>query len=267
MLACAHFSLAYKRGRDMCEIGFKRFHQVLLFRLLCSRKPLLRAQALVQWLVLSQLAIGLLALPAIGAEMTFRRVTIDQASGCANQCLQVIVAEGEIVDKSAQALVDFLKQTQINPGLRRVVFLHSQGGRVVASMELGQVFRRLDLDVVVMRALPNGKGNVEMYAGQCYSACVYALAGGVSRYVPSPSLVGLHRMFIMDYQADPDDRSAQQVKKIYADPKLIASLKHYVRKMGVSADLVTRAESSRTDQLQILTPAELRSFGLAKTKL
>jgi hypothetical protein len=205
--------------------------------------------------------------PARAAEMTFRRVTLDQASGCAGQCMQVIVAEGEIVDNSAQALIDFLKQTQKTPGLRRVVFLHSQGGRVVASMELGQVFRKLDLDVVVMRARPAMNGNMEMYAGQCYSACVYALAGGAKRFVPSPSLVGLHRMFIMDYQADPDDRSAQQLKKIYADPKLIASLKRYVRKMGVSADLVTRAENSRTDQLQILTPAELRAWGLAKTKL
>ncbi len=227
-----------------------------------------RAQALLRLFALGQL--GLLALlgnPALAGDMTFARVTIDQASGCGRQCLQVIVAEGEIVQTTPQALIDFLKQTQKTPGLRNVVLLHSQGGRVVASMELGHLFRKLHLDVVVMRAKPALNGNMEMVAGQCYSACVYALAGGSARFVPIPSLVGLHRMFIWDYQPDPDDRSAQQSKKIYADLELITALKRYIRKMGVSPDLVTRAESSRADQIHIVTPAELHAWGLAKTKL
>ena len=65
--------------------------------------------------------------------------------------------------------------------MRTVVLLDSQGGYVIASMELGRVFRRIGAATVV--------------ANQCLSACVYAFMGGVKRVAPRGALLGIHRMF------------------------------------------------------------------------
>jgi hypothetical protein len=141
------------------------------------------------------------ALPAKAAEpMSFRLLPLEDASRCGSQCAQAIVADGEITNATPQEFLSFVAQN-LQGNVRAVVFLNSPGGRVVASMELGQLFRKLGVAAIVARA-GQTYGGTALASGHCFSACVYALMGGRKRIIPPQSKVGVHRMF--QYQATLD---------------------------------------------------------------
>src|SRR5437660_6605798 len=147
------------------------------------------------------LALAGFAPPAMAGEpMSFRLLPLEDASRCGNQCAQAIVADGEITNSTPQEFLSFVSRN-VQGNVRSVVFLNSAGGRVVASMELGQLFRKLGVAAIVARA-GQTYGGTALAAGHCYSACVYALMGGRKRVIPPQSKVGVHRMF--QYQASLD---------------------------------------------------------------
>ena len=77
--------------------------------------------------------------------MTFRLLPLEDAGRCGNQCAQAIVADGEITNSTPQEFLSFVSQN-LQGNVRAVVFLNSPGGRVIASMELGQLFRKLGVN-------------------------------------------------------------------------------------------------------------------------
>ena len=79
-------------------------------------------------------------------------------------------------------------------GLRAVVFIDLPGGNAVASIKLLAAFRKLRLSAIVAGFASNGNISGPV-AGQCVSACVYALMGAVL-YIPGLSRIALHRMSI-----------------------------------------------------------------------
>ena len=105
-----------------------------------------------------------------------------------------------IEEDTPQAFVDFAREASLSQKLRSVIFINSPGGNVVASMELGNAFRRLRAAAIVAGFASQG-GRSGPVAGQCLSACVYALMGAFRRVVPSASRVGLHRMSIVQPEA------------------------------------------------------------------
>jgi hypothetical protein len=94
-------------------------------------------------------------------------------------------------------------------------------------------------------------------AGECVSACVYALMGAVRRIAPPASRVALHRMSIESDQGGP---------KILADPHLVSVVARYAQRMGVSAKVVWAAESMAPDHVRILSAHELSAWGLATSR-
>lgn len=195
---------------------------------------------------------------ASAATMTFR--TIPVGKNCGAKCPQMIVADGEITNRTPDDFLAFVRRQSQNPDARGVILLNSQGGRVGASMQLGKLFRTAGAAVIVARATPQG-----MTAGRCYSACVYALMGAKKRVIPGPSKVGIHRMFA--YEASgvaPDDNERYQ--RVYATPDLVARLSDYAGVMGVSRELVQTAERVTPDQLRIVTPQEIRRWKLGSDK-
>ena len=164
--------------------------------------------------------------------MTFRSVNLD-SNDCGANCPQVIVADGVIEAETPQAFVDFAKQASQSQRLRSVIFMNSPGGNVVASMELGAAFRRLRAAVVVAGFASVGARSGPV-AGQCLSACVYALMGATQRVAPPESRIGLHRMSL---EAPGESGGG------LADKRLVAMLARYAAQMGVSPALVWHAES------------------------
>ena len=195
---------------------------------------------------------------AQAATMTFRVEPL-MATNCGARCPHVIVAEGVIETDTPQTFIDFLKERSEDDKLRRIVFLNSPGGNVVASMVFGHILRGLHVAAVVGRF---GSGEVRPYVGECLSACVYAMMGAVRRVAPSGSEVALHRMSIVESEGG-GWGGPSHVTRSFADAPMVAILKRYARRMGVNPNLVALAESLPPDSVHVLTRDEMRRWSFA----
>ena len=225
-----------------------------------------QGQATRAFFLLVLAGAGLLAAPgaamAQSSPMTFRLASVE-GRGCAARCPRVIVAEGAIAEDTPQAFVGFLSSVADSPGLRDVVVINSPGGRVVASMRLGAALRKLGAAVIVARFADDGGRNFAM-AGQCMSACVYALMGGVKRVVPPESRVGIHRMSSQETGAQ--GRSRGPGAPSYASHEMVDALADYAAQMGVNPTVIRVAERIAPEEIHIVSPAELQRWRLASSK-
>jgi hypothetical protein len=217
-------------------------------------------------LLLAALCCVLAPLGARAGEMTFRLVEFGNPAKCRQACPQGIAAEGEIASRTPQAFLDFIGAHIRSGRLHSIVLMHSQGGQVVASMELGEAFRKIGAAVIVARAPPGrAVADGSVFSGRCYSACVYALMGAIKRVVPSQSRVGIHRMFTFEPNRSPDSPSG--LSRAYAAPPLVKRLEDYAEAMGINPELVWTAEGIDPDEIRVLTGTEMRRWHLAVQKL
>lgn len=202
-----------------------------------------RRRLLPAALFLITLAVALLSPPGAATAMSFWRAGAP-ALFCAS-CGATIVAQGQIDDGAAQRFLAFMRE--MNVGGRPVVLLNSGGGKIVAGMELGRVFRRLRATVIVAE-----EGDPPPRPSICFSACVYAFIGGARRIAPPGSQLGVHRMF-----APRGDVTH------YATPEMTQMLRSYMREMGVDPKLALAAENVASERIRILTRGELVAWRLA----
>lgn len=196
--------------------------------------------------------------------MSFEIVTLGDGR-CGANCPHVIAAQGEISEGASDAFLEFLGDRLRGGGVRGTVLLDSPGGKVVASMEFGQTLRRLGMAVIVARPTTGTAASGDLAAGQCYSACVYALMGGRRRVIPPQSRVGIHRMFAYTTNFSLPDLGMVRERNL-DDGDMRDMLSNYSRSMGVSADLVYLAERTSPDQLHILSAAEIARWRLGSRK-
>jgi hypothetical protein len=203
--------------------------------------------------------------PASAAPMSFGLVTVGLGH-CRGHCPQVISAQGEIDNGSADAFLDFVRRNVGGGDLHGVVLLDSPGGHVLAAMELGATIRSLGMAVIVARPGGDGRKPAALYSGRCYSACVYALMGGRKRVIPPQSRVGVHRMY--NYTTSFNLFEGGFVQERYVDDgDMRQRLAQYSRMMGVSDGLIDLAERISPDYLRVLTPGEIARWRLASQKL
>ncbi|WOJ89345.1 hypothetical protein RZS28_16335 [Methylocapsa polymorpha] len=215
---------------------------------------------LISVLALVALAKGVQAQDA----MTFRLGSTGQ---CAGPCPEVITAEGEIADRTPGDFVNFVRGNSPGGNPNAVIFINSPGGKVVAAMELGKIFRRMGVSAVVGRPEPRLDGGPIRFSGaSCFSACVYALMGAKTRVIPRQSRVGLHRMFAYESGADSGDVAGDRRRR-FDDGRVAGVLERYSAMMGVSPGLVHAAEHGSFDGLRILTPSEIAKWRLGSPKL
>jgi hypothetical protein len=193
------------------------------------------------------------------------RVEPLQAADCGYRCPNVVVADGVIEPDTPDAFIEFARQAAHANNLKSVLLINSPGGNVVASMEFGVKLRELGMSAIVagygydgMRAGPT--------AGECVSACVYALMGAVKRVAPEQSRVALHRMSVAQSEA-PTRGHGGSVTRRYADQRLVEIVARYAQQMGVSPDVVRQAESLDADHIRMLSSGEMRRWRLATPKL
>ena len=215
---------------------------------------------------LVMLAFCALAQPVLAAEMQFSLIPFGDPAKCGQACAQMIGAEGEIRNDTPRKFLEFVAAHLEDPRVRSIVFLHSPGGGVDASMQLGRMVRKTGVLAVVARIAPAEAGQgpaVNLPGAKCFSACVYALMGAKKRVVPPSSLVGIHRMFFYD-DAGGSVPGEAGGKRTYGSPRFVAQLADYARAMGVSRDLIYTAEKVDPDHIHIVTPKELRRWRLGR---
>ena len=216
---------------------------------------------------LGALVLGLCAAPAAFAQtMSFKLVPAGDPSQCRGQCLELIAAEGEITDATPKAFGDFIRSNLGDRRIRSVVLFQSPGGDVRASMQLGQMLRKIGAATVVARASGSQEvlaGQSGITAGRCYSACVYALMGGKKRVIPPGSRIGIHRAYTIVHSRYP----AREDNGIKIDPGSTgAVIARYSDLMGVSRDLIATAQKTLPDDIHIATPEEIARWRLGTPK-
>ena len=202
---------------------------------------------------------GSVAASANSSSMTFRVQPL-ATGGCGARCPHVIVADGVIESETPRAFVDFLKSGADDKKLRRVVFINSRGGNVVASMMFGHILRELRVASVIGRF--DSGGEAGPYVGECLSACVYAMMGAVRRVAPPGSEVALHRMSIVESERG-GWGAPMRLTRSFADAPMVAVLARYAKRMGVNPALVRAAEALPPDTMHVLTRDEMRRWSFA----
>jgi hypothetical protein len=219
-----------------------------------QRHDFFRTAATVATAAAMALALVLAPLSSARAddEMTFESVNYGGVNA--------ISATGRITDRTPGMFLDFLQKNS-RGSLHAVVFLDSPGGIVLASMQLGTLWRKLGVAAVVARVSGGFfGGNGNLTSGRCLSACVYALIGARKRVIPPQSEVGIHKMFLT---VDGADVSALASQKDRATAKSLRSLlSSYASRMGVNPEIIASAERTPSEHLHILTQAEIKRWHL-----
>lgn len=133
-----------------------------------------------------------------------------------------------------------------------IVLLDSPGGDGEAAMKIGRLLRRLKAHVFV--------------TGQCASACIFVLAGGVVRGAPGLS-VGIHRgrITLSDANAkvlgDVDVSQSPEARSILNRYEHAAEV--YFSEMGMSPALFEAMQAHQQKGVYRLSAKEIFLFGLA----
>ena len=204
----------------------------------------------------------LAASAARASDMSFSLVPVGDPAQCGSGCPLAIAAQGEITNSTPEQFRSFVAAS-LPSGVRSVVFLDLPGGKVMSSMELGRMFRRLGVAAIVARPI-EGSGTA-FGAGRCYSACVYALIGAKQRVIPPQSRIGIHRMFSYDSVADPAGGIGQTVR--HDDGGMRELIARYSSSMGVSRALIDAAEQTSSSRIHILSQAEIARWRLGAARM
>lgn len=223
-------------------------------------------------IALSLLVLGQRGDAAIDDPMTFYQAT---TGGNCVSC-RWIAAEGVIEANTAQRFLTFLEEEGLVgvPGLN--VHLNSPGGNLVGGVLLGDVIRRQRANTVVAsapvnRVLAEGLREVSFDPAPeaiCASACVFAFAGGISRFASKATpqnevgfqrlgRLGVHQFYDRVALADRAALTASAEDRI-ADQKIIAMLLGFLFDMDVSPELLQLAAQTAPDDMHWLDEDELR---------
>lgn len=187
-----------------------------------------------------------------------------------------IKAEGVIEHDTHEKLLNFLSRQGLleSPGLN--IHLNSPGGSVIGGILLGLTIRQQQANTVVAAShvgeiLDGGIRRVTddpPVAAECSSACVFAFAGGVSRFAskstPGAAIgfqdtgkLGVHQFYEAVALADPTAPAFNAEDRI-ADQKIMALLLGFLSEMNVSAELLQLAARTDPRNIRYLTEGELR---------
>ena len=223
--------------------------------------------------VLSTLAFGLIgnAHAATDNPMTFYLAT---SGGNCSTCTW-IVAEGIIENDTDKKFIDFLAKEKLSETRGIDVHLNSPGGNLLGGVLLGLAIRKQEANTIVSASkvesiyesgLRQVTNEVRLDA-ECSSACVFAFAGGVSRFAskftPGTNVgfqnigrLGVHQFYNSDALANPTELKFNAEDKI-ADQKIISLLLAFLSKMNVSAEVLQLAANTDTEDMHYLSEEEL----------
>jgi hypothetical protein len=241
-------------------------HELRLFvgapNLLRFRLPRAAPAVVLPVLALLILLGGFSVNRARADDMSFRLVSVGDPARCHGGCPAVIAAEGEITDQTPAEFADFVRSNIGRANLHAIVFLDSPGGKVVAAMELGRIWRRLGVAAIVGRANSAYPGSTTQFlAARCLSACVYALIGAKKRVIPPVSIVGVHRMFFYEDQGGIMG-DGEGGRRHYDNGGMKALLSNYTSRMGVNPALIAMAEHIGSDHIHVLSRSEIAHYRL-----
>jgi hypothetical protein len=190
-----------------------------------------------------------------GAEaMTYGLVPFQDGSAA-------IVARGRIEGNETARLLTVWQAAQERGVVPNALIVSSPGGNVASALDLGQTLRQLGLRTVVGALAETDGGQPVVTGGNCHSACVMVLMGGVNRSVLPGSRVGVHSPQIQvvlrgqNYVLD-------EATTRYMVQRTEPALRSYARHMGVNPALIDVAHGVPHTSIRTLTSSEMARYGL-----
>jgi len=191
-------------------------------------------------------SMAIVAVPARALEFALE--------GNGEDCVECnwIEATGPIEPGDARKLDDFMTATATHTTSLR---FFSPGGELHAALELGAYLREREFDTYATDAEylhPGAIGMVRsVQPAACYSACVYAFAGGVHRHAAAKSL-GIHQ-FVVAYGSSDEA----------VNSSVMRWLDNYMTEMGVNPILVSMASDVANEApVRLLDAPEMRALNL-----
>ncbi|SHF95630.1 hypothetical protein SAMN02745157_3190 [Kaistia soli DSM 19436] len=160
-------------------------------------------------------------------------------------------ALGQIEPGDDRKFTQFLKISKVPP--RTTVYIDSSGGDVDAAIGIGRAIREHWLETTVGKCLLKHDNSSEFIfkrdyqPGRCMSAATLILIGGRIRLVLKGGQVGVHQFSFRN--PTPDAIGHSQV--------LSARIAGYIHEMGISPEFMALSASTRSDEITIVTEAEL----------
>ena len=159
---------------------------------------------------------------------------------------RTIYAAGTITDGTTARFLAFVKARHITQGR---VYFDSPGGLVFEGMELGKAIRALHFNTDVGASDDRGGKPSSL----CASACAYAYAGGVGRFLNNNSgLLGLHQFH--------SDKKKEPTREIQAVSGLMLA---YLTDMGIDAQAFSLASMTAPEEMLLLGPDDAEQLGFA----
>ncbi|EJJ25986.1 hypothetical protein [Rhizobium sp. CF142] len=252
-------------------------------------------------LVLSSLPIGVALLQAAEqkqSEHPAMSFIIVRRAVCNQPCPEWISAEGRITSDTPAQMRKILKKI----GNRKLpIVFRSEGGDVNAAYAMGRMIRKAGLETAVggtrLEGCPpedlrcaaaiarNGApaGSTYSYGAYCVSACPLALAGGTTRVSSQWAYIGVHQIttvynkmrvsYRIEYKMVNGKKQEVSRKEIgrkvtgqssstKLGKKATATLKAYLKEMGVSDDIVDLMMRAAPDSMMMVAPTDALRTGL-----
>lgn len=187
-----------------------------------------------------------------------------------------IVGEGVIGPRTHEDFEEFLAREGLVNVRGLNIHLNSPGGDLFGGVLLGLSIRKTHANTVVSaaRVEQTYESGTRLVASdppivnECSSACVFAFAGGVSRFAsettPGAAIgfrdvgrLGVHQFYNASALANPTLESFSAEDRI-RDQRIISMLLAYFSDMGVSAELLQLAARTDPREMHYLTEDELR---------
>lgn len=158
----------------------------------------------------------------------------------------VVVADGDITNHTPKNFQKFLDETHFD-GFHFILALNSNGGSLLAGMQLGEMIRDWGFQTEVSKYHERAR-----FGGQCFSACGLAFLGGRQRSVPERSTIGFHqfsskimnKLSYLDFQ--------QEVKNTEENAQILSALMlNYMLKMGAEIELFNQLSLALPNEMYI----------------
>lgn len=161
-----------------------------------------------------------------------------------------IYASGDIAKDTAKLFEETVKKNNIKDA---VVYFNSTGGLVVESIKLAESIRAHGFGTSVQKR----EGDFSPKA-MCASACVYAYAGGVARYLDDDKgRLGVHQYFAAKMTNSDDQKDDLKVAQL-----LGSVIVAHLQKMGVSTALYVAAAITDSQDMLWMGRKQAESFDL-----
>ena len=184
------------------------------------------------------LRIALAGFVALCLNPAFAKVEVEAAQQKNLGNILIVKVSEDIAPGDYDAM---LKALRAHPGkfARKILLLDSIGGSAAEAMRMGRLLRET--------------GFVALVASNavCQGSCVYLLAAGQSRTIRGA--VGLHRPA---YPGGDSSLGAEQARQQRYNPQ------HYLREMGVSAQLFRDMQAIAPHSPRLLSALERSRYGL-----